>query len=125
MSIFEEQQEELETEIARKGKKFLDGLKMLEKKYKNIGTVNGLGFALSIEVTETDGFTPAKKLCDDIIEAGLKGDLSYRGKKCGLILNNGGYYKNIITIVPQLYITDEEIDMAIELIDQLFSRFAV
>ena len=123
MCIFDEQKEELEKEIARKGKKFLDGLRILEKRYKNIGTVNGLGFALSIEVTEADGFTPAKKLCDDIIEAGLRGNLTYRGKKCGLILNNGGYYKNIITIVPQLYITDDEIDMALELIDMLFSRF--
>lgn len=122
MSIFEEERETLEREIARKGAKFLDGLKELEKKYKNIGTVNGLGFALSIEVTEEDGFTPAKKLCDDIIEDGLKGNLTYKGKKCGIVLNNGGYYKNIITLVPQLYFSDEEIDMALELIDQLFAR---
>ena len=85
--------------------------------------MNGLGFALSVEVTENDRFTPARELCDEIIEAGLKGDLSYKGKKCGLILNNGGYYKNIITIVPQLYISDEEIDMALELMDQLFERY--
>lgn len=123
MSIFEEQREILEKEIARKGEKFLDGLKALEKKYKNIGTVNGLGFALSVEVTEADGYAPAKKLCDDIIEAGLKGDLTYKGKKCGLILNNGGYFKNIITLVPQLFISDEEIDMALELMDQLFERY--
>ncbi len=123
MSIFEEQREELEKGIARKGKKFLEGLKALEKKYKNVGTVGGLGFALSIEIVENDGFTPAKKLCDDILEEGLKGNLSYRGKKCGLILNNGGFHRNIITLVPQLYITDEEIDMAIELLDQLFTRF--
>ena len=123
MSIFDEERETLEKEIARKGAKFLDGLKLLEKKYKNIGTVNGLGFALSVEVTETDRYTPARELCDEIIEAGLKGDLNYRGKRCGLILNNGGYYKNIITLVPQLYISDEEIYMALELMDQLFERY--
>ena len=123
MSIFEEERETLEKEIARKGEKFLNGLKELEKRYKNIGTVNGLGFALSVEVTENDGYTPARELCDEIIEAGLKGDLTYNGKKCGLILNNGGYFKNIVTLVPQLYITDEEIDMALELMDQLFARY--
>ena len=125
MSVFEEEKDVLEREIARKGAKFLDGLKVLKSKYRNIGAVDGLGFALSIEITESDGYTPAKQLCDDIIEAGLKGDLTYNGKKCGIILNNGGYFKNIITLVPQLYITDEEIDMALELIDQLFSRYAV
>ena len=57
-------------------------------------------------------------------EEGLKGNLTYNGKKCGLILNNGGFYKNIITLVPSLYISDEEIDMSIDLLDQLFARFA-
>lgn len=78
---------------------------------------------MSVEVTEADGYTPARELCDEIIEAGLKGNLSYKGKRCGLILNNGGYYKNIITLVPQLYISDEEIDMALELMDQLFDIY--
>jgi len=48
--------------------------------------------------------------------------LSYNGKKCGLVLNNGGFFKNIITLVPQLYITDDEIEMAIDLLDQLLGR---
>ena len=38
------------------------------------------------------------------------------------VLNNGGFFKNIITLVPQLYITDEEIEMSIDLLDQLLSR---
>lgn len=121
MSILEEGN--FEEEIARKGKKFLEGLKHLEAKYKKIGNVDGLGFALRIECTEEDGFTPSKKLCDNVIDEGLKGDLIYKGEKCGIVLNNGGYYKNVITLVPALTITDEEIDMAIDLIDQLFARF--
>ncbi len=121
MSILEEG--DFENEIARKGAKFLEGLKHLEAKYKKIGNVDGLGFALRIECTEEDGFTPSKKLCDNVIDEGLKGDLTYKGEKCGIVLNNGGYYKNVITLVPALTITDEEIDMAIDLIDQLFARF--
>jgi len=121
MSIFEE--EDFEHSIKIKGEKFLNGLKLLKSKHKNIGNVDGLGFALRIEITEADGFTPNKKLCDALIEEGLKGDLTYNGKKCGMVLNNGGYYKNVITLVPSLYLTEQEIDMAIELLDQLFSRF--
>lgn len=121
MSILEEGN--FEEEIAIKGKRFLDGLKCLEKKYKTIGNVDGLGLALRIECTDNDGFTPSKTLCDSIIEEGLKGDLEYKGQKCGIVLNNGGYYKNVITLVPPITITIEEIDMALELIDQLFARF--
>ncbi len=108
--------------IAEKGRKFLDGLKMLKAKYSNIGDVDGLGLALRAEICEKDGFTPSKALTDKIEEEGLKGNLEYKGKKCGIILDIGGYYKNVITIAPSLFITDEEINMAIELLDQLFKR---
>ena len=121
MSIFEEGN--FEEEIAAKGVRFLNGLKHLEKKYKKIGNVDGLGLALRVECTEEDGFTPSKKLCDAVIDEGLKGDLTYKGEKCGIVLNNGGYYKNVITFVPAVTITNEEIDMAIDLLDQLFARF--
>ncbi len=123
MSIIEEQEAEFEREIPQKSARFMDGLKILKSKYQTIGDIGGIGLALRIEITEKDGFTPNKKLCDAIQEEGLKGDLLYNGKKCGLVLNNGGFYKNIITLVPSLYITNEEIDMAIELLDQLFKRF--
>ena len=105
-----------------KGKRFLDGLKSLKKKYKNIGDVDGLGLALRLEVCESDGFTPSKALADKIANEGLLGNLSYHGKKCGLVLDLGGYYKNVFTLAPSLYISDEEIDMAVDLLDQLFKR---
>lgn len=122
MSIVEESQRDLENEIARKSNVFKAGLHYLKSKYDCIGDVGGIGFALRIELTQKDGITPNRELCDAMQEEGLKGDLSYNGKKCGLVLNNGGFYKNIITLVPQLYISDAEIEMAIDLLDQLFSR---
>ena len=94
----------------------------LKSKHENIGDVGGIGFALRIEITEKDRFTPNKKICEFLQEEGLKGDLTYNNKKYGLVLNNGGFYKNIITLVPSLYITDDEIDMAIALLDELFRR---
>lgn len=122
MNIVEQQQYDFEKEIPRKSQKFMEGLNYLKSKYKEIGDIGGIGFALRIELTEKDGISPNRKLCDLMQEEGLKGDLNYQGKKCGLVLNNGGFYKNIITLVPQLYIKDTEIDMAIELLDQLFHR---
>ena len=122
MSIVEEDGPTLEREIPRKSARFMEGLNHLKSKYKFIGDVDGIGFALRMEITEADRYTPNKTLCDAMQEEGLKGDLTYNGKKCGLVLNNGGFYKNIITLVPQLYITDSEIDMAIELLDQILAR---
>jgi 4-aminobutyrate aminotransferase / (S)-3-amino-2-methylpropionate transaminase / 5-aminovalerate transaminase len=53
---------------------------------------------------------------------GLKGNLTHRGSSYGLVLDIGGYYKNVLTIAPSLLITKSEIEMAVELLDQLMSR---
>jgi 4-aminobutyrate aminotransferase-like enzyme len=108
--------------VMEKGKKFLEGLNYLKSKHKNIGDVDGLGLALRLEVTGDDGFTPNKALTDEIVDEALAANLEYKGKKCGLVLDVGGYYKNVFTIAPSLYITDEEIEMGIALLDQLFKR---
>ncbi|MFA4990188.1 MAG: aspartate aminotransferase family protein, partial [Candidatus Omnitrophota bacterium] len=54
---------------------------------------------------------------------GLEGGLEYRGKKYGLVLDIGGYFKNAFTLAPSFYITDEEMGMAYKFLDELFSRF--
>jgi 4-aminobutyrate aminotransferase/(S)-3-amino-2-methylpropionate transaminase len=56
------------------------------------------------------------------VEEALKGDLEYQGKTYGLVLDIGGYYKNVITFAPSLEITKSEIDLAMALLDQLFTR---
>ena len=57
-----------------------------------------------------------------MFDIGLLGDLDYKGQKMGLILDVGGYYKNVITFAPSLHISKGEIDQAIELLDQLITR---
>lgn len=110
--------------VMEKGKKFLEGLKYIQSKHKNIGDVDGLGLALRLEITESDRFTPNKPLTDRIAQEGLTGQLNHKGEKAGLILDIGGHYKNVLTLAPSLYISDEEIEMAIELIDKLFLECA-
>lgn len=118
------EEHDYETEVMQKGNYFLNGLKYLEKKHKRIGTVDGLGLALRIECVTEDGYTPDAELRARIQEEGYKGNLMYNGKKCGIILNCGSHYKNSLTLVPPITISYEEIDMAIELIDQLFTKFS-
>ena len=84
--------------------------------------MDGLGLALRAEICTTDGFTPNKALLDRMVDIGLAGDLDYQGEKRGLVLDVGGYYKNVITFAPSLNITRSEIDEAMVLLDQLITR---
>ena len=111
-----------ETNVAKKGAHFLDALKDLQKRHKEIGDVDGLGLALRAEICTDDGFTPNKALLDRMVDIGLAGDLEHNGKKIGLVLDVGGWYKNVITFAPSLDITHEEIDLAIALLDQLLTK---
>jgi 4-aminobutyrate aminotransferase / (S)-3-amino-2-methylpropionate transaminase / 5-aminovalerate transaminase len=94
----------------------------LQKRYPYIGHVEGLGLAIRVEICEKDGYTPSKKLTDAIFDIGLCGELTAGGKKRGLILDVGGYYKNVFTLAPSLYITEKEIDTAIELFEEALQK---
>lgn len=111
-----------ETMVMAKGKHFLEGLQDLQKRHTEIGDVDGLGLALRAEICAEDGFTPNRELLDRMVDIGLSGDLDWQGQKTGLVLDVGGYYKNVITLAPSLHITTEEIDKAIVLLDQLLTR---
>jgi 4-aminobutyrate aminotransferase/(S)-3-amino-2-methylpropionate transaminase len=115
-------QGDYERSVAEKGAYFLDGLKELQTRWPQIGDVDGLGLALRCELCQADGFTPDKALMDRMVTEGLKGDLEVAGKPMGLILNVGGYYKNVITLAPSLDITHAEIDLALKLLDMLLTR---
>lgn len=120
MKMLEE--EDFETMVLEKGSYFLDGLKQLQNRHKIIGDVDGLGLALRVEVCKEDGYTPDKATMDWIFEEGMKGNLKVGNKTYGLVLDVGGYFKNVITLAPSLLITREEIDLALNLLDQLFTR---
>ena len=111
-----------ETKVAEKGAYFLQGLKELQSRWPQIGDVDGLGLALRCEICQADGFTPNKPLLDRMEAEAMKGDLEVDGRRFGLILDVGGYYKNVITLAPSLEITRDEINLALSLLDQLLTR---
>src|SRR6266850_1001792 len=120
MKMLEE--EGFEANVMAKGAYFLEGLKELQKRHRIIGDVDGLGLALRAEICKQDRYTPDKAMMDWIAEQGMKGDLKVAGKKYGLVLDVGGYHKNVITLAPSLLITKEEMDLALNLLDQLFTQ---
>ena len=117
------EEEDYEKLVNEKGAYFLAGLRKLQSRYPGIiGNVDGLGLALRLEVCKPDGITPDRDLTDRIFAEGMKGDLEARGRKYGLVLDVGGYYKNVFTLAPSFTITREEMDLALELLAQLFRR---
>lgn len=122
MKMLEE--EDFGTAIMAKGAYFLDGLKQLQKRHAIVGEVDGLGLALRMEICKDDSYTPDKATMDWLCDEGMKGDLQVGAKMYGLVLDVGGYHKNVITFAPNLLITREEIDLALSLLDQLLTRAA-
>jgi 4-aminobutyrate aminotransferase/(S)-3-amino-2-methylpropionate transaminase len=118
-------EENYEDLVRLRGAYFLAQLKTLQAKYpKVIGDTDGMGLALRIEVCQSDGYTPDRELTDKIFAEGMKGDLDARGRKMGLVLDVGGYYKNVFTLAPCFDMTESDIDLAVELIEQLIRRCA-
>ncbi len=103
--------------VNEKGAYFLKLLRGLQAKHPEIGDVDALGMALRMEICEADGFTPSRKIADRMFQYGLEGGLQVRGKTFGLILDIGGYYKNVITLAPSFEMTTEEMDLARDLLD--------
>ncbi len=120
MKIFSE--EDYSKKVHEKGQYFLKILKDLQAKHSEIGHVDGLGLALRMEMCQPDGYTPSRKLADTMFQVGLEGNLSIDSKNMGLILDIGGYYKNVITLAPSLEITKDEMDLAHKLLDLVISK---
>ncbi len=120
MKLIEESN--LSIDVPAKGSYFVSRLRRLQKKYPHIGDVDGLGLALRIEICHKDGYTPNKELTDAIVDIGLSGKLSAGGKRHGLILDVGGYYKNVFTLAPSLFITEKEIDLGVDLFEEALTK---
>jgi 4-aminobutyrate aminotransferase / (S)-3-amino-2-methylpropionate transaminase / 5-aminovalerate transaminase len=115
-------EEDIGESIMLKGAYFLKGIEELKRRYRIVGDVDGLGLALRMEICAEDGFTPDKAMVDRMVDEGLKGDLEVEGRRYGLVLDIGGYYKNVVTLAPALTISYDEIGLALKLLDRLLHR---
>ena len=122
MRLIEDDEEYFKREVPKKGSYFVSRLKKLQKKYPAMGHVDGLGLAIRVEMCRKDGFTPNKELVDVMTKIGLSGNLKAGGKRRGLVLGVGGYYKNVFTLAPSLYIQEKEIDLAVDLFEEVLQK---
>ena len=85
--------------------------------YSEIGDVTGLGAMMGIELVKNgDPHQPSADLCSAIIKNCLER---------GLILLNAGTYKNVIRILCPLFITDEQLNIGLDIIQEEFSKLII
>jgi len=109
----------------RMGAYFLTAIRDLQRRYpKVIGHTDGMGMALRMEICREDGFQPDRELTDRIFAEGMKGTLTAGGRRMGLVLDVGGYYKNVFTLAPSFEMREADIDLAVDLLEQLIRRCA-
>jgi len=104
------EEEKLADRAEKLGKYFLEELKNLQTYHPLIGHVEGKGLMIGMEfVRDRKTKEPASNETKMIIREAIKR---------GLILTISGYYGNRINIVAPLIIEKDEIDKAIEILDE-------
>ena len=117
MRIFAEG--DYERSVAEKGAHFLKLITDLQTRHPEVGDVDGLGLALRMEMCEADGRTPSRALADKMFQLGLEGGFMVDGRELGVILDIGGYFKNVVTLAPSLEISYDEMNLAHRLLEML------
>jgi alanine-glyoxylate transaminase/(R)-3-amino-2-methylpropionate-pyruvate transaminase len=96
------------------GGRFKAGLQKLQRSHPLIGDVRGMGLMLGVELVRDRGQkTPAREETLDVLEA---------GREMGVLLGKGGLDGNVLRIKPPMCITAADVDYALEVLDQAFSR---
>jgi 4-aminobutyrate aminotransferase-like enzyme len=91
------------------GKRLRDGLERLQEKHRLIGDVRGMGLMQGIEfVKDRKSKEPAAKETVQFLE---------ETKVRGLLIGKGGLYGNCVRISPCLNIGADDVDKAIEIMD--------
>jgi len=110
------ERDRLELQAAARGRRLRDGLLSLRERYECIGDVRGRGLLQGIElVVDRVGKEPADELghrvTRDCLELGLHMNIA---QMPGL--------GSVFRIAPPLTVSDDEIDLALDILDQAFAK---
>jgi 2,2-dialkylglycine decarboxylase (pyruvate) len=105
--------EDLPTRAERAGARLMAHLRELQDRHEVIGEVRGIGLLCGIELVEDrDSRKPAQAL-----GPALTDECDARGLSINLVRGGSGGAPNCIRMAPPLTISDDEIDLAAEIID--------
>ena len=100
------------TRVGELGKMLRAGLDKMQEKYSIIGDVRGRGLMQGLElVKDRTTKEPAPEATKHLFE---------ETRKLGLIIGKGGLYGNVVRISPPMTVNEEEIAMALDVLDKAF-----
>ncbi len=105
------EQEGLVANARERGVQLLDGVRELQRRHPLIGDARGLGLMVAMELVqpgEGDGRVPNAAATKRVLGAALDRRL---------LLLTAGPYGNVIRIIPPLVTTEEEVDLALDILD--------
>jgi 2,2-dialkylglycine decarboxylase (pyruvate) len=101
-----------------RGSYLLDRLRDLQARHEHIGDVRGLGLLCGLELVESrETRRPA-----DALGLALTEECQRRGLSINLVRGGTGGHASCIRMAPPLTITEDEIDLAVTIIDDALSR---
>lgn len=92
------------------GEYFIKRLRELMDEHEVIGDIRGKGLIIGVEfVEDREDKKPATEMTAKIV---------FRARELGLLLAYVGVFSNVIEITPPLIITKEDVDQAVQILDQ-------
>lgn len=102
--------EALAQSAEHKGQRLRQGLQRLAERHRLIGDVRGRGLACGVElVADRETRAPASRETAKLV---------YRAYELGLVVYYVGMNSNVLEMTPPLTITDQDIDAALDILDQ-------
>jgi alanine-glyoxylate transaminase/(R)-3-amino-2-methylpropionate-pyruvate transaminase len=106
-------EDNLQANSKKMGARLFAGLEKLKASHKLIGDVRGMGLMAGMEiVTDRATRAPGKAEAADVLEA---------TRELGLLIGKGGLDGNVLRIQPPMCITADDVDFAVDVLDQAFS----
>ncbi|QIM17146.1 aminotransferase class III-fold pyridoxal phosphate-dependent enzyme [Leucobacter insecticola] len=103
-------------QAARIERTLTDGLQSLAQKHVVIGYIRGYGAMIAFELLEPGTTIPL---------AGLASQIAAHAAKRGVLLLTAGSYGNVIRFLPSLAVTNEQIEVALEVIGEALAAYNV
>ena len=107
-------EQDLATRARLSGEYLMTRLRELQERYEQIGDVRGRGLLVGVEmVKDREKKEPADQLAHAVMEECLRGGLSMNIVRSAADMLGA----NCFRMAPPLSVSEEEIDMAVEIID--------
>ena len=114
-------EEDLPARAARQGERLLGHLRALQARHEVVGDVRGMGLLCGIELVEDrETRAPAEAL-----GLALTAECETRGLSINLVRGGTGGAANCLRMAPPLTISDDEVDLAAEILDASLSALRV